>query len=408
MRSIEDILADMQAITDAADAETRALSDEEVTKYGELEAELATVRRTDEIRARQHAYTSPVSTIERVAHAPAAEPEKDLERAFMDYLRTGRANADLAELRIKGDWQTRAQGETTGAAGGYLVPPGFRMKLVERLKMFGGLARAAQEIVTETGQSLQWPTVDDTANSGEVIAEGGTFASGADITFGTKTLGAYRYAAGGGGNTAIKVSVELLQDSAFDLEQYLVRALATRIGRVQAAHFVTGTGTNQPEGIVTPKSAFAAIAATTGTFAPTYGELVQTVHAIDPLYRMGASWLFNDKTLSAIRQIVDGQQRPLWLPQQDSGLGTLPGGTLLGYPVIIDQAMPDLAASGSAKAIAFGDLTESYVIRRVRDIQMVVLNELYANNGQVGFMAWARADGCVQDPNSYAVLGTHA
>ena len=74
---------------------------------------------------------------------------------------------------------------------------------------------------------------------------------------------------------------------------------------------------------------------------------------------------------------------------------------LLGYPVVIDQAMPSKAAA--AKFLAFGDLNRAYVVRRVKDITLVVLNELYAANGQTGFMAWARADGAVQDPNAIVV-----
>lgn len=409
MRTIDEILADMSAITEAAEAEEREFADDEVERYHVLEGELARVKMTDEIKARQAAYMTPVGTaIERQITGANADPEAELERAFDHYLRTGKPNADLAELRANVDGvEFRAQGETISTAGGYLVPQGFRMTLIERLKAFGGLANAAMEITTDTGQPLEWPTVDDTGNVGEIVAEGSTFAAGADITFGTKTLVAYKYMAGGSGNVPLKVSVELLQDSAFDLQAYLTRALGTRLGRIQATHWCVGTGTNQPQGIVTPKTPFANIAATTGTFAPTYGELVQTIHALDPAYRAGAAWLFADATLSAIRQIVDSAGRPLWLPQAESGLGALPGGSLLGYPVVIDQAMPALAASGAPKAIVFGNLNETYVVRRVRDIQMVVLDQLYMPNGQIGFMAWARADGCVQDANSYVVLASH-
>jgi HK97 family phage major capsid protein len=269
------------------------------------------------------------------------------------------------------------------------------------MKAFGGLQAAATNITTASGQSLDWPTVDDTSHTGEIVAESGTFAAGADITFDHKTLGAYKYMAGGASNLPLKVSYELLQDSAFDIQGFLTRALGTRIARIQATHWVTGTGSSQPEGILQNKSAYDAIASNTS--GPTYGELVDTVHALDPDYRQGASWLMSDATLAVVRKMVDDNSRPLWLPASESGMGAMPGGTLLGYPVIIDQAMPDIG--DVAKFLVFGDLAQAYVVRRVKDITMVVLNELYAANGQVGFMAWARADGCVQDSNAYVVLG---
>lgn len=405
--TIEEIIAALAAIVDGA--ENRDLNDDEAERYTALEAELAEKRaaieaeqaaaqRSVEIRARQVAYTTPATPTVTPARTTVSDPDAVLERAFEAYLRTGQSNQDIVELR--------AQSEGSSAGGGYLVPPGFRMLLVERLKAYGGLAMQAQEIQTDSGQSLEWPTVDDTSNVGEIVAEGGTFAAGADITFGTKTLGAYRYAAGGASNLPLKVSYELLQDSAFDVQAYLARAMGTRLGRIQATHWVTGTGTSQPQGITTPTTVFTTIASTT---TPVYAELVKTVHALDPLYRMNAKWLMNDATLSLIRQMVDSNARPLWLPQEMSGMAEpMPGGTLLGYPVVIDQAMPSIAASGSTKFLLFGDLAETYVVRRVKDIQMVVLNELYAANGQVGFMAWARADGTVQNANSSVILGSHS
>jgi HK97 family phage major capsid protein len=80
----------------------------------------------------------------------APRQDSTLDRAFQSYLRTGRENQDLTQLR--------AQGEGTGSAGGYLVPSGFRQKLVDRLKAFGGIATVAEEFTTESGQPIQWPT----------------------------------------------------------------------------------------------------------------------------------------------------------------------------------------------------------------------------------------------------------
>lgn len=134
------------------------------------------------------------------------------------------------------------------------------------------------------------------------------------------------------------------------------------------------------------------------------------IHDVDPAYRASnCKWLFSDDVLAIIRGLVDTtNNRPLWLPASESGMMNLPGGILLGYPVVIDQAMPALTGSGTGdKCIVFGDLREAYVIRRVRDVQLVVDPYTQAASGQVQFTAWARADGAINNPNSFTI-GTAA
>jgi HK97 family phage major capsid protein len=110
-------------------------------------------------------------------------------------------------------------------------------------KSFGGFAAEVETL--DTGTARRWSTraVDDTANLGGITAESAAITSGADLVFGTVTLGAYKYtSAGAGSNLPLRVPVELLQDSAFDVESLVARKLGERIARAQAAHWVTGTG----------------------------------------------------------------------------------------------------------------------------------------------------------------------
>ena len=390
--TIEEILAALQAIVDQAAADgDRPLTDEEAERYEDLEGQLQMARRTQEIRSRQTAYTTPVRGDLHVNVSHGDGDDDVQERAFDHYMRTGTVNPDLAEYR--------AQSAGTNTAGGYLVPAGFRAKLIERTKQFGGIAEVAEEFTTSEGNAINYPTVDDTANVAEIVAEGGTFAAGADVVFGTRTLTAYKYMAGGAGNLPLKVSWELSQDSAFDMQAFLTRLFGTRIGRIQAVHWATGTGTGQPQGLVTPLTTIGAIA--DNAAGPTYAELLATVNALDPSYWPNARWVMNSNTLSKIQGRVDTTGRPL-LVDANRGIEGSPGGqTLLGYPVTVDQAMPSAAAS--AKFLVFGDIREAYVIRRVKDVTLVVLNELYAATGQTGYMSWARADGAVQNPNAVVV-----
>ena len=399
--TVEDILAALEAIIEGAktdDGQERPLNEEERSRFDELKRQLQTVEADAEYRSEFASLKAPRRQHMFTADGRAAEDPE--ERALDLWLRSGGRYSppELATLRVD-DAEFRAQSAGTNTAGGYLVPQGFRNKLVERMKEYGGIADVAEVITTAEGNLLPYPTVDDTANIGEIVAEAGTFAAGADLVFGTRQLSAYKYMAGGAGNLPLKVSWELLQDSAFDVSSFVARKLGERIARVQAVHWATGTGSGQPQGLVTPITTMGAIA--NNTTGPTFAELLATTLALDPAYRGNARWVMNDATFGKIMGLVDTTGRPLVNQSIDSISGKIGQASLLGYPVTIDQAMPNIATA--AKFLAFGDIREAYVIRRVKDITLVTLNELYAANGQTGFMAWARADGAVQNPNAVVV-----
>lgn len=386
--SIEDILAALKSIIDAA--EGRDLTDEEAERYLELEEQLKAAQRSEAIKKRQAAYQTVVAPAVNVG---TAKKDDTLERAFNHYIRTGKENADLVQLR--------AQSEGTGTEGGYLVPEGFRDKLVDRMKAFGGLANVVENLTTSTGNPLPWPTIDDTSNVGDIVAEGGTFSSGADLVFGTANLGAYKYMAGGGSNLPLRVSVELLQDAAFDVEGLISRKLGERIARLQATHLVSGNGTAQPLGIVY------GLTGTEVSSALSYDDLVDAIHRVDPAYReTGCRWAFNDAALAAIKKIKDSHGDPIWRPLSADMATDTGGGTLLGYPVTIDQGFSNLTLTSGAGINwgVFGNLSEGYVKRNVKDFTLVVNPWTRAANGQVEFTAWARMDATRQNVNAYTVL----
>lgn len=388
--SVDDLVSALEALIATARGDgDEGLSEEAMDRYEELEGALARARRSTSIRTRAGALGVPSSAI----HVGTPADDDGLERAFIDYLRTGTPNADLMELR--------AQSEGTGSEGGYTVPESFRTKLVERMKAVGGILGAVETITTSDGRPMPFPTIDDTANEAEIVAENAAPVGGADLVFGEKVLGAYKYMSVGAGGLPLRVSWELLQDSAFDIEALLVRLLGKRIARAMSADAVNGDGTGEPLGLVYGKTPVEPVAAT----GHTYADLLEIVHAVDPDYRQGAVWAMSDSALAAFEGITDGNDRPLWMPGGGNLSEGPSNGRLLGYPVVIDQSFATYnAADDDLNMGAFGNLREGYVWREVKDVTLVVDPFTRALNGQTQFVAWARGDGAPQDANAYVAF----
>jgi HK97 family phage major capsid protein len=386
MRTIEQVAGEMRAITDGA--ENRNMTDAEMQRFEELETELTNVRREGEIRSRQTAYQTPVNVDGNVLIRDAQDADEQT-RAFVHYLRTGVANRDLI--------QERAQ-STSDTAGGYLVPSTFLTRLVEVRKAFGGVASVASEITTADGTAIEFPSLDDTAHSAAIASEGSAPGSGgADLTFGTVNLGAYRYTTSGASNSPLKVSVELLQDSAFDIQGMLSRVLGTRLARAQAPDWATGAGSTKPDGICISTLTADVEQGTSGTF--TYADLVSMEDALDPEYQQRAVWVMNTNSWSKLRQLVDTAGRPLVIENAQSGISGPAPKSLLGYPVILDNSFPN-AADNTPFAV-FGDIAEAYIIRRVGSVVVSVNPYTSIGNGQFEFTAWERCDGTVQNRKAY-------
>jgi HK97 family phage major capsid protein len=396
MRTIEEILAAQSALIDGA--VDRVLTDDEVSSYEGMENELKSVQKSDEIRKRNAAYNIVVTPAGQPKRG--GSPEDTYDKAFWNYVRTGRPNDDL---KISND-----QSGGVPAQGGYLVPDLFRTKLIERLKAYGGVGAVADRYTTGNGNPVDWPTIDDTSNVGEIVQEGNTFSAGADLQFGSNALGAYSYVAGGGASNPLRVSLELMQDSAFDIQGLLTRLLGIRLGRIQAVHLATGTGVAQPLGLVTGK-ALTLATANTGLI---YEDLVNFVHSVDPAYRANARWVFSDLTFAAIKKIknptsgdyvyVGGGTSNIQVTNSEPGL-------LLDFPVTIDQAMPTYVnASPTTPAIAFGDIQQGFIVRDVADVQLLVNPYTRMANRQVEFTAWARMDATQQDSNAYMIGTGHS
>jgi HK97 family phage major capsid protein len=312
-----------------------------------------------------------------------AEEEKRLE-VFKRYLRNGWSALSIDEVQ-KGRVRA-AQSEGTSTAGGYLVPVTTIAQLLVELKAYGGMRSVAQILQTDSGESWNWPTLDDTAQVGELIAENVT-ATSQDMTFGQATIQPYKFS-----SKVFAVPFELLQDSVVDVESIVNSAAATRIGRIQNTYFTTGTGTAQPKGIVTA-AASGKVGLVGQTLSIIYDDLVDLEHSIDPAYRTmpGVGWMMHDSSLKVLKKLKDSQNRPLWLPGLSGLSGPIAAPTLMGYGYTINQDMPVMAAN--AKSLLFGVMSR-YLIRDVMQMQLFRFDDsAYIKLGQIGFLMWARAAG---------------
>lgn len=310
---------------------------------------------------------------------------EELTPAQRAVLRSGALSEDTRR-------ELRAAGVGTGAAGGFTVTPLFRDKLVETLRFFSGVRQEAEGIQTDTGASLPWMRNDDTANVGAIVGENAQVTE-QDLGFGTASLDAFMYT-----SLITRISLQLIQDSALDLEAFLPRKLGERIGRIQNRHFTTGTGTGQPLGLITGGTAVQAAVGNATAF--TYDELINATARLDPAYLASPdlAWMGSQAALASFRKLKDSQGRPLWEPSLQVGNPD----TLLGYRFVMNNDMAVPAAS--AKSLAFGDFKAGYVVRDVSQVQQMRLVERYAEFLQVGFQAFQRAGGTVQDTSAYTVL----
>jgi HK97 family phage major capsid protein len=394
VKTIEEITAAMQAISDLSDDDLTA---ERVTEFEALETELQAAQALAGVRTRNAVYnTIRVPAGVPSTHTPDPDGPSDLDKAFANYLRTGMPNADISGLQV-----SNAQGEGASAGGGYLVPTTFQQKIVDRMVAFGGLAAEVETITTTTGGPLDFGTLDDTSNTGAIAAEHAAPASGADLVFGKKSLGAYRYtSAGAGSNLPLRVSTALIRDAAVNIENLVADKLAERIYRKQAAHWVTGTGVGEPMGLVAGSLTADRNLDTADT--PDYEDLVDIEDLLDPAYEPGAKWIMRKNTWSQLRLLVDTNLRPI-LQDSTDGITGRPQRSLLGYPVVIDQAMPLLSSAGDTFPIAFGDFRKAYVRRMVGGISILVNPYTRQSYGEIEYTGEMYADGLVQNRNAYVI-----
>lgn len=308
----------------------------------------------------------------------AAELRREV---LVAYLRGGK---DGIQNLIQSGRIQNAQTVGSPAGGGYTVTREMFGAIQAAMKAIGGVRDLATVLNTAAGNPLDFVVVDATSEEGAILGESQQTPD-LDTSFGTAQIGAFKYT-----SKAIAVSLELLQDSEFDIEAYIVELLGLRLGRITNRHYTVGTGTGQPRGVVTAASV-GAVAATGGAADITLNDLINLEHSVDPIYRGAARFMFHDGTLRKIKQLTDTTGRPLWLP----GIAAGAPDTILNYGYQINQHMPVMAAN--AKSVLFGDF-KKYLIRDVMGATMYRnTDSKYNELGMVGFHSLLRSSGDMID-----------
>jgi len=288
-----------------------------------------------------------------------------------------------------------AMSTTTTTEGGFTVPAQVASMVVDRLKAYGGMRSVAEIITTDNGQSWSYPTSDGTSEVGEIVGQNSGATLG-EITFGSVTLNPFYYS-----SKKIALPLELIQDSAIDVIQFVVNRLATRIARIQNTHFTVGAGTTLPDGIV-PRAGVGVTGATGTTLTVTYDSLVDLKHSVNRAYRDAAKFMLNDLSVGIVSKLKDTTGRPIWTPGDAESITNGRPDTLLGYEVVVNDDVAVMAAN--AKSIVFGDLSK-YVIRDVANTTSIKRfdDSAFALNNQVGFCGWQRSGGNLVDVNAVKV-----
>ena len=327
-------------------------------------------------------------TYGRPALSAQAETDVPHKKAFGAYLRCGDDDG-LRGLVLEG----KALSTAVAADGGYLVDP-QTADTIRSLLLSTASLRSAANVVQVDATSFD-VLIDRTEVGSGWATEAGPQTETSTPTIERISIKLHELSA------MPKASQRLLDDSAFDVEGWLAGKIATRFIRAEAAAFINGDGIDKPKGILLPAKV-ANASWTWGSLGyvpsgaaadfPTTNAvdcIVNLVYALNADYRTNATFLMNSKTAGAVRKMKDADGRFLW----SDGLVAGQPSTLMGYPVLVAEDMPDIAAN--AYAMAFGDFAAGYTIAERPDLR--ILRDPFSAKPHVLFYASKRVGGDVTD-----------
>lgn len=302
------------------------------------------------------------------------------------------AGANLDPAQFTNDMVTG-----TLQTGGSLIGETMLGRLEAAMLAYMGVLQVAEILTTDNGETMRWPTMDDTGNVGTRVGENQDATAGltsTDPNTGRLSLQAFVFTSGG-----INLSRSFMQDNGVNFESLIGKMLGVRIGRKHNVDFTSGADVgNGPIGIVTASTLGLTTASASAIAAD---EIIDLIHKVDPAYRdepdEKVGFMFHDSILQIIRKLKDGQGRYLW----SNGTTALEPDRLHGYPYWINQSM-DSTVSSAKKTMLFGALSK-YKVRIVNALRIQRLVERRAEFDEDVFIAYLRADGGLLDAGQHPV-----
>ena len=360
------------------------LSAEDAAVYADMEQKIkdysAEIERMEQMEAMENELNKPVNTPIVAKPMTAGGKEKPKTGRASDEYRDGMLKA----LRTNFKQVSNILQEGVDADGGYLVPEEYDSRLIDVLNE-ENIMRSLGHTITTSGEHKI--NIAATKPAAAWIEEGGALTFG-DATFSQILLDAHKL------HVAIKVTEELLYDNAFGLENYIITQFGKALANAEEDAFLNGDGSGKPTGL------FAATGG--GTVAGTLSaaiksdDMLDLVYALKRPYRKNASFIMNDKTLAQLRKLKDNNGAYIWQPSYQAGEPD----KVLGYAVHTSAYAPE-------NAIAFGDYSYYNIgDRGTRSFKQ--LNELFAGNGMIGYVAKERVDGKLILPEAVQILKLNA
>lgn len=376
----------VEGLTEARRSELDESFNRAEKEHAEISKQIQRMQTVEELQKREVEKT--VEAAEQRARETGKNPkggQAEYRDAFLKMIAFGIGKLNSEERHTLETRGTLTQIAGTTTLGGYTVPTDLQDKIFEAMKDYSGIMQAATIFNTESGNPINWPFTDQTAAKAVLIAESGAFTV-QDTTFSQVAMSAYKF------GDLVKISSELLQDSAFDLPAFFSRRMATGFGRALNDYATTGTGSSQPQGIVTGSTLGKT---TAGAAAITFEEVIDLKHSVDPAYRNGPNtgFMFNDVVLAYLKKLSIGASdaRPLWQPSFVVGQPD----TIDGSRYWINQSM-DSTINTASKIMLYGDFSK-FLIRVSRGFEIKRNDALYMNTDEVGFYGVARFDSKLTD-----------
>ncbi len=367
-----------KAFLDSHRTEKGTLTAEDDATYTRMEQDIADLGKEIARLERQETLDAELSkpVNKPLTSKPAAmtQPETKTGRASDEY-RKGM----LTALRTNFKQITNVLQEGVDADGGYLVPEEYDSRLIDVLTEENIMRKLGHQLTTSGEHKIN---IAATKPAAAWIEEGGALSFG-DATFDQILLDAHKL------HVAIKVTEELLYDNAFGLESYIIDQFGKALANAEEDAFLNGTGVGQPLGLFAETGGGTA-AASVATLAA--DNVMDLVYALKRPYRKSAKFIMNDQTIAAIRKLKDNNGAYMWQPSLVSGEPD----KLLGYDVYTSPFCPE-------GKIAFGDYSYYNIgDRGTRSFKQ--LNELFAGNGMIGYVAKERVDGKLILPEAVQIL----